>query len=138
MSASSLGDLVINLDVTNTPFFLALQLHGQSEPLLLKTGVLVSCTQDSGEYLAKLPVVGTGRWGAAGLVVFLCTVVGSLEVFSMLLLRSLAVLRCFHTNDSFFESFSKPGCLLQLHQNDCCSPLATLLHSKQHIVELSD
>lgn len=28
MSASSLGDLVINLDVTNTPFFLALQLHG--------------------------------------------------------------------------------------------------------------
>ena len=87
MSASSLGDLVIILDVTNTPFFLALQLHGQSEPLLLKTGVLISCTQDSGEYLAKLPVVGAGRWGAAGLVVFLCTVVGSLEVFSMLLLR---------------------------------------------------
>lgn len=45
------------------------------EPVMHDCGL---CTQDSGEYLAKLLVVGTGRWGAAGLVVvFLCTVVGS-------------------------------------------------------------
>lgn len=50
------------------------------------------CTQDSGEYLAKLLVVGAGRWGAAGLVViFLCTVVGSLEIFNMLLLHGTSI-----------------------------------------------